>query len=59
VGHAAGLWLQDFVADVLTDEIERVEGRPQRANRCAGQDRLLADLRHAFAGVLGRRPAQD
>ena len=50
---AFGFWLQDGMADWLTDEIDRAEGRPPRANRFAGQDQLVVDLVRVVAG--GRR----
>ena len=47
---AFGFWLQDGMADRLTDEIDRAEGRPPRANRFAGQDQLVVDLARGVAG---------
>ena len=40
-GLRLGFWLQDFGADHLTDEVDRAEGRMERANRFAGRENLL------------------
>ena len=55
---ALGFWLQDCLADHLTDEIDRAEGRAPRANRFAPQDQLVADLARALVGPQPVQPAE-
>jgi hypothetical protein len=47
-GLALGYWLQDYMADHLTDEIDRAEGRAPRANRAAPPEQLMFDLARAM-----------
>lgn len=47
-GMRFGFWLQDYMADYLTDEIDRAEGRPQRANRFVEQGQLIVDIARWF-----------
>ncbi|MEL6167967.1 MAG: hypothetical protein AAFR35_04705 [Pseudomonadota bacterium] len=51
LGMRIGFWLQDYIADYLTDEVDRAEGREKRANRFQVQDQFLVDL----AGLFVRR----
>ncbi|MEM6636127.1 MAG: hypothetical protein AAF667_09570 [Pseudomonadota bacterium] len=58
-GYQLGFWLQDYMADYLTDEIDRAEGRHVRANRFQIQDQLLTDVtRHFFGGLQGPDPTE-
>ena len=54
-GLALGFWLQDYMADHLTDEIDRAEGRRPRANRAAPHEQLIVDLARP---LIQRRPAR-
>jgi hypothetical protein len=56
-GLALGFWLQDYMADYLTDEVDRAEGRAPRANRFGPQDHLIVDLGRAFLRRQGDGPA--
>lgn len=56
-GYRLGFWLQDFIADHLTDEVDRAEGRPPRANRSAPQGMLVSDLAAGFVSLLAGRGA--
>jgi len=48
-GEAFGAWLSDAAADRLTDEIDRAEGRAERANRFATRERMLSGRVRPFA----------
>ena len=52
-GYAFCFWLQDYIADYLTDEVDRAEGHASRANRFHSQDQLLFDLARLFVGKPG------
>ncbi len=54
-----GFWLTDFMADHLTDEIDRAEGRPRRANRAFVHNQLVVDLANLMLPFLGGRKVQD
>ena len=51
-----GFWLQDFGADHLTDEIDRAEGRSERAVRFATRDTLMT---MAAGRLMGRGAAGE
>ncbi len=57
------LWLTDYVADHLTDEIDRAEGRRPRANRAFPSRQLIMDIAGALLPRLGgdglKRPDGD
>jgi hypothetical protein len=58
-GLALGFWLQDYMADHLTDEIDRAEGRRPRANRAAPHEQLSVDLaRPLTRRRTARHPAE-
>jgi hypothetical protein len=58
-GFFAGYWLQDYLADHLTDEIDHAEGRAMRANRFQKHDMLLLDFARFFARPgKGATPAE-
>ncbi len=58
-GYAFGFWLQDYIADYLTDEVDRAEGRTPRANRFQTQDQLIVSMAEAFFAIFkGARPAE-
>lgn len=57
-GQALGFWLQDYFADHLTDELDRAEGRPARANRFAPQDQLVGDIARRLVGRTPATPAE-
>ncbi len=58
-GYAFGFWLQDYIADYLTDEVDRAEGRTPRANRFQSQDQLIVSMAEAFFAIFkGPRPAE-
>lgn len=52
-GYAFCFWLQDYIADYLTDEVDRAEGRPPRANRFQSQDQLVFDIARLFVRKPG------
>ena len=52
-GYAICFWLQDYIADYLTDEVDRAEGRPPRANRFQSQDQLVFDIARLFVRKPG------
>lgn len=54
-GLALGFWLQDYMADHLTDEIDRAEGRRPRANRAAPHEQLIVGLARP---LMRRRPSR-
>lgn len=56
-GMRLGFWLQDYFADHLTDELDRAEGRPPRANRFEGQSQMIVDIAKRFA-PQGATPAE-
>ncbi|MEL7344741.1 MAG: hypothetical protein AAFN59_07760 [Pseudomonadota bacterium] len=47
-GMRFGFWLQDYIADFLTDEVDRAEGRAPRANRFSDQSQLIVDIARWF-----------
>lgn len=47
-GAALGLWLTDHVADFLTSEVDRAEGRATRSHRVAGHNQLVIDIARPF-----------
>jgi hypothetical protein len=55
-GLVAGMYLQDYMADYLTSEIDRAEGRPARANRAEPVNQLVVDIARRFFPV---DPASD
>ncbi len=48
LGVRVGFWLQDYLADHLTDEIDRAEGRAARANRDQKHAQLVVDIANRF-----------
>ncbi|MEM9795135.1 MAG: hypothetical protein AAF919_01510 [Pseudomonadota bacterium] len=52
--NAVGFWLMDGLADYLTDELDRAEGRPPRANRFLPRDSLSAEMARWFDARMGR-----
>lgn len=55
-GLVAGMFLQDYMADYLTSEIDRAEGRPARANRAEPVNQLVVDIARRF---FPTHPATD
>ncbi len=47
-GDRLGFWLVDHMADYLTDEVDRAEGRPMRANRFQVTDQLIVAIARRF-----------
>lgn len=47
-GLRLGFWLTDYMADYLTDEVDRAEGRPNRANRFQVYDHLIVAIARRF-----------
>ncbi|KMW57850.1 hypothetical protein AIOL_002818 [Candidatus Rhodobacter oscarellae] len=47
------MWLSDYVADYLTDEIDRAEGRSSRANRAFANSQMIVDIARLM--MPGRR----
>ena len=52
LGARLGFWLQDFGADHLTDEVDRAEGRAERANRFAPRDSLMMLVAARMTGQM-------
>ena len=58
-GMHFGFWVQDYMADHLTDEIARAEGRDSPANRFQSQGQLVVDIAKWFVPrTLGVRPSE-
>lgn len=58
VGQRVGFWLEDYLADALTEGIDEVEGRPRRANRAFPRRQFVVDVFSLlFPGL--RRSADD
>ena len=48
LGIRVGYWLEDYMADYLTDEVDRAEGREMRANRFQPHHQLMIDFFRLF-----------
>ncbi len=57
-GMRFGFWLQDYIADFLTDEVDRAEGREQRANRFTDHGQLIVDIAKLFVPRMAEGSTQ-
>ncbi len=55
-GNAIGLWLTDHIADFLTSEIDRAEGRATRSHRLAGHHQLIIDIARPLSRFCAAPP---